>query len=211
MKLLIRKPDANEDRVCAELIYESGPVLIPYLYLEDRPGIIDLISYAIATENHPFSRDNIFVEVYGSAIRGLVIALPVKGMNRNAFHELATVMSRQPHLWGKILSLFRMMYRGRIFSHYPKLGKKELFISNLAVSGGSRRQGVASRLMSQIETNATNRGFREISLYVETDNSNAIAFYQSYGFNEQSRTDFPEHYRRYGLNGIAKMVKTVSG
>jgi ribosomal protein S18 acetylase RimI-like enzyme len=207
----LRPPKPAEARACARLLLMSGPDLLSYLYQETEPGIIDLLESCVRAENHTFSWRNAVIEVCDGVVRGLIVAMPVRDLGRYAFRELASVMAHQPTVLRSIAALFRMLWRVRVASHYPKLEKTEYFVANLAVGTEHRRKGVARRLMEDLERRAAESGFTKLSLYVELDNSEALAFYRSFGFQEGPPHPFPESYRRFGLHGFRKMSKDLGG
>jgi ribosomal protein S18 acetylase RimI-like enzyme len=65
----------------------------------------------------------------------------------------------------------------------PKRGLPErLFMKNMWVDAGYRRQGVATRLLGKVEEYARGLGIEILALEVLCDNDAAIALYQKHGF-----------------------------
>ncbi|WP_040195767.1 ribosomal protein S18-alanine N-acetyltransferase [Candidatus Soleaferrea massiliensis] len=58
----------------------------------------------------------------------------------------------------------------------------EGYITNIAVTNGARRHGVATALMEQMLTYARKSGLRMMSLEVRQSNQVAIDFYRKHGF-----------------------------
>jgi len=61
----------------------------------------------------------------------------------------------------------------------------QIYLSNLAVREGCRRQGVARRLLQTAEKLSLDWGFQELSLHVMTDNTRARQLYQTMGYQLQ--------------------------
>lgn len=59
---------------------------------------------------------------------------------------------------------------------------RQIYLSNLAVREGCRRQGVARRLLQAAEKLSLEWGFQELSLHVMTDNTRARQLYQTMGY-----------------------------
>lgn len=65
-------------------------------------------------------------------------------------------------------------------------------VTNLAVSPGNRRQGVASRLMNAVLAHCGENGIRFLFLEVRESNAAAIALYEGMGFRRIGRR--PRYY-----------------
>jgi len=73
---------------------------------------------------------------------------------------------------------------GNVTVHHHYKGRTGWFISNLAVHPDFRRQGIASRLVSEGIEFAKGKEARRISLEVRAENSTARALYSRLGFTE---------------------------
>lgn len=65
-------------------------------------------------------------------------------------------------------------------------GDRQAYIFLLYVAPEHRRRGIATALMHQAETWASDRGMRQIALQVFGQNQNAVAFYHRLGYQIQS-------------------------
>ncbi|MGB9980071.1 GNAT family N-acetyltransferase [Methanobacterium sp.] len=68
--------------------------------------------------------------------------------------------------------------------------KPFLVIENLIVDQKYRRKGTGKALMNEIEKIATERGCYQILLITHNDRTDAIAFYESLGFNQSTHKGF---------------------
>ena len=73
------------------------------------------------------------------------------------------IACRQPELW-----------------HFNR--PRQVYLSNLAVQAGYRRQGVARQLLKAAEHLSLDWGFRELYLHVMADNNRARLLYQNMGY-----------------------------
>ena len=69
----------------------------------------------------------------------------------------------------------------------PEFNSKSLYISNLAVSHGYRRRGVARHLLLKCEQIAREWGYQSLILHVLEDNHSAKNLYLNSGYQLQSR------------------------
>ena len=61
-------------------------------------------------------------------------------------------------------------------------GRKEMYLCNLGVKAGVRGAGIGSRLLTHQKTIAQERGYRQMSLDVDTRNPDAQRLYERLGF-----------------------------
>lgn len=93
--------------------------------------------------------------------------------------ELAKKLGRDPDLFlvaesnGKVVGVVIGAWDGR-----------RGWIHHLAVAQGHRRQGVATRLMGEVEERLRAKGCLKANLLVFRDNAAARAFYQQLGYSE---------------------------
>jgi ribosomal-protein-alanine N-acetyltransferase len=73
------------------------------------------------------------------------------------------------------------------------------YVVTLDVSQQWRRQGLARRLMAEVETRARAAGATEMALHVYTGNSGAIRFYESIGYR---RAGIAERFYGRGLDAL---------
>ncbi|HEY9887648.1 MAG TPA: GNAT family N-acetyltransferase [Candidatus Obscuribacterales bacterium] len=95
--------------------------------------------------------------------RCLTAIAPVTQNQQNFVVGTVEIAHRQP-------SLFAL--------HRPH----QVYLSNLAVREGCRRQGVARRLLQSAEQLSLEWGFRELYLHVMADNTQARRLYQTMGY-----------------------------
>ena len=68
--------------------------------------------------------------------------------------------------------------------------KPFLVMENLVVDTDLRKQGVGAALMNELERIGKEQGCTQIMFITETDRREAIAFYESLGYNAYSHTGF---------------------
>ena len=73
------------------------------------------------------------------------------------------------------------------------------YIVTLDVTASFRRRGLARTLMQETESRTRASGAQEIALHVFTGNTNAIAFYESLGYE---RLRMAEHFYARGIHAL---------
>jgi ribosomal protein S18 acetylase RimI-like enzyme len=205
----LRKPYNEESDDCVKLLYISGPSLFSYLYIEKEPEIYALFKKFFDKPGTTFSKENIIVEEESGTIRGLILAHPVSHLQQYLLNELKCIGEMKRGLFHFLVTLVKMLIRVKLAIHYPRLENNEFFICNLAVFKEYRRRGIARKLLNRIEEIAIEKGFHNLSLYVETDNHHAKRVYEKFGFQEVKKAVFPKKYNKHGLFGFYKMVKKI--
>ncbi len=81
----------------------------------------------------------------------------------------------------------------------PRLDNKTIYIDNVAVDTGSRRQGIAKKMLSFVEDFARGNGKSILKLWVAAGNKNAYCLYKKFGFTELMRRSswIAEKYMEY--------------
>jgi len=93
----------------------------------------------------------------------------------------------------------------KLQSTIGRIGKDELYISNVAVFPSDRGKGIGSLLIDRAREEAARTGAREVVLDVETDNPDAQRLYERLGFRVKGETPAlvldgrPYSFRRMGL------------
>jgi ribosomal-protein-alanine N-acetyltransferase len=81
-------------------------------------------------------------------------------------------------------------------------------LQRIGVAPGSRRQGIASALLSAVVAHAPTTGADRMLLEVRADNRGALAFYAAHGFVEIDRR--PRYYRD-GTDAVVMRLPVVAG
>jgi ribosomal-protein-alanine N-acetyltransferase len=70
-----------------------------------------------------------------------------------------------------------------------QLEKQTAYVVTLDIAPAFRRQGLARRLMAELEAKASAAGATSVALHVFTGNTGAIQFYESIGYNRAGRAE----------------------
>lgn len=90
---------------------------------------------------------------------------------------------------------------------WPWQGDRHLYISNLAVDQGFRRQGIATTLLQSCEQVAQRWQLSELRLHVMEDNLAARALYRNAGFSQVQAEDSPASW--LGLQARRLLLRKV--
>jgi ribosomal protein S18 acetylase RimI-like enzyme len=201
----IRKPCDNELYDCAELAHISGKELLEFIFAGMHMEIMMLFFTKPRTF---FSRENILVYAEDEKVKGMILGYSVpeeKAMTKKMFGVIKDMLKIT-----RLKGFIKIMGRMSLNRHFPKKDDDEYFISNLAVFADYRRKGIGMSLLRASEEIAVKKGMKKLSLYVESDNTNAKRLYEKYGFIETAETTLPESYQKHGIHGFFKMVKCIN-
>ena len=81
-----------------------------------------------------------------------------------------------------------------LITGYPE--KNDAFIGWFMVDGQLQRQGIGSQIFADVRAAMTGQGYDYLSLYCEKENSEAIAFWQSQGFDAIAKDNAHIHFAR---------------
>lgn len=207
MDCTIRKARVEDLPQCAQALYESGPSLYSYIFVLKHPQILSFLEMLLRNRGL-YSVDHVLVaEVEGKVI-GMCLAY--KG---ERVKQLAKAMANElPRMFKELgmAGMIRMMVRGLGLNKYlPKILEDEYFLSNLAVDSSFQGRSIGRTVMAAYESKAREESCTYCSLFVETDNLKALSFYTSLGYREVFHIDLPQSYRKFGLRGFKKMLKTL--
>lgn len=207
VSVILRKPFDNEIDACARLIYTSGPDLYRYIFASQEPEIYDYFKFLCERTGSLFSKEHIIIEEECDIIRGLILAYPARDMLKisiRMFGSLPGVIRT-----GGFTHFIKIMFRMGLNRYFPRTSNDELFISNIAVFEEYRGKGIGKSLLKKAEDKARENDLKKLSLYVETDNLNAIGFYENFGFTSKKESLLPQSYHKHNLVGFIKMVKEI--
>ncbi len=91
----------------------------------------------------------------------------------------------------------------------PGIDGSTLYIDNVAVENGSRRQGVATAMLSYAEHIALSRKKNKLTLWVVNDNKTAYALYKKMGFYQLAFRSSRIAERYYGYRDWVFMCKDL--
>ena len=86
---------------------------------------------------------------------------------------------------------------------------RTLYIMTLAVLGAYRRLGVATKLLQHLLSYCEGKKFDEIALHVQTNNNEAIEFYERFGFKVIKTV--PSYYKRIEPSDAFLLNKSLKG
>ncbi|UCD08659.1 MAG: GNAT family N-acetyltransferase, partial [Dehalococcoidales bacterium] len=191
----------------ARLIFTSGADLYRYIFATQEPEIYDYIIYLCSRPGSLFSKNNIIIEEENDIIRGLILAYPARDMIKISMQMIKSIPGMFRICGFK--RFMQLMFRMGLNRYFPGIEHDELFISNLAVFEEHRGRGIGSALLQKAEDIARESHLEKLSLYVESDNHNAIRVYENFGFINVKESFLPQKYERYNLFGFYKMVKGI--
>ena len=123
---------------------------------------------------YPYPYPGYIVAEDNSGILG-VMMLKWKGQERPRF-ELEFIKTARKYGW---LRLTRLLFGTTILEPSPKKG--ECLVDRVAVRTDTRGRGIGTRLLENGKELAAQKGFRELILYV-TSNNEAVKLYKRMGF-----------------------------
>ncbi len=91
----------------------------------------------------------------------------------------------------------------------PGIGGSTLYIDNVAVEKGSRRQGVATAMLSYVEHIALSRKKKKLTLWVVNENKTAYMLYKKMGFYQIAFRSSRIAERYYGYRDWVFMRKDL--
>ena len=87
---------------------------------------------------------------------------------------------------------------------------ESLVLDNLVVDEKARRQGIAARLVEEVEARLQHGESKELTLWVDEDNVQARAFYQSAGWLEDGLVGATRYRLDWWKGGVVEECKRVT-
>ena len=207
MSSTIRTPSVQDSKDCAALIYMSGPNLFNFMTCLSQHDLYTFFQHFFDKPNNPYSQNNIWVEESKGEIRGLILCYAIKDtieMSRNMqknFKEFFKQMG--------FCKVIHMMSRMPFNLYLPKMKKDEYFVSTLSVFERFQGRGIGRKLLQHAESLAREKGFKKLSICVETSNPRARRIYDEFGFREEKKVVLSKRFNEHNLFGFVKMVKLI--
>ena len=123
------------------------------------------------------------------SFRNVDLATDVSGIVGLIFSYHAQFNQESPEMQNT-LSADRIQWM-RYFSNNQV--ENSWYINTLGVVEAYRRQGIASHLLDLVAKRALQNSIQSLSLHVYVNNSEAIKFYESYGFVKEKEIDLSAH------------------
>ncbi len=176
-RFAVRRASERDSREIAKLANLAGGDTLSFLLQGLNPWADTLRVYRdmIAAPTGMFSHRNCLVAISRGQIVGTANAFPADLIKS----EIEGV---------------RLTDRDKLLQPRTDLNDPESYLlNNIAVSRAYRRRGVGSCLLAAVIDEARRNSFPSVTLHVWEDNSDALAFYQSFGFREAGRAEISPH------------------
>ena len=176
-RFAIRRATGRESREIAKLANLAGGDTLSFILQGINPMADTMRVYRdmISAPTGMFSHRNCLVAISRGQIVGTANAFPANLIKS----EIEGV---------------RLTDRDKLLQLRTDLNEPESYLlNNIAVSRAYRRRGVGSCLLAAVIDEAHRNAFPSVTLHVWEDNSDALAFYASFGFREAGRAEIPPH------------------
>ncbi len=205
---MIRKANAGDRDDCVDLIYMAMPEILEFVFAGKERQVKRVLKYLFTKLGKKFSAECFWVdESENGAIRGAIGVHPgqmaeqlVEGIKRNSFGILLRL--------GPVRAFKAMRNSSRIEKVSPKAGSGAYHVDILAVSPNHRGQRIGASLMDWAAKLCREAGFEQISLFVVSDNSTAIRFYEKCGYKIIETYD-RKALQRHRIADVHIMTKDV--
>lgn len=194
--MIIYRPATKTDKkIIATLMIKASGGLIEYLLdgLDSDLTSRNLVAFEVARNESPLSYKNCLLAEYDGSVIGMVCCYSVKHLNMELNGKLDAKKS-------KVMAIFNKI-------DYPD----SLYIDTICVSNEFRRKNIGTKLLAGVCKFVTTPTYKNIILYVWSDNRKAIKFYEDLGFCISKRvsstvTNFPiKHDRLLMVCSISKL------
>ncbi len=191
--------------IAARLLYESFPKMATFLIGLGNPDRArEILARLFPIPGHRFSFEYAQVAYHKGHIVGLFIGYPGKLLGK-LDRQLGRLLFRQYRLRGKSA----MLIRAWPLVFIKEAGRDEFLLSNLAVKKRSRRKGIGSGLLVQVEKKATELGLSKVSLLVAIENRDARRLYERCGYKVNAIQLESNKRVPYLGAGYQRMVKVL--
>ena len=190
----------------AELIFMTGERIFKHLFYQDPAKSIDVIEKLFQLEGNEFTYQNAFIAEVNGKAGGLIHFLDLDEkdvQDRVMGKQIVSVIG----LWPTLIRLPRFIQFGKMI---PVIEADMLYIQHLATFDAFRGKGVATDLMTFCEQQAKQRKLSRLALDVVIDNNRAYRVYDYLGFKQTQTIQSPKIKRKYGFQGLYRMVKEIS-
>ena len=175
-KLDVRTRDAEPEDAehFAELLVESGPVLMSYLF---GPGVKNIARRMYPHDRNCFSFEHArFIEADG-VLAGMALAYS-QAQKKDEDRRSGWLIVR----YMKLAALRQMVYLRKSDAILAQITESEYYLSNMATYPELRGLGLGTMLMHTVEEEAAKAGSKRLALDVETDNEEAVKLYRRLGY-----------------------------
>lgn len=163
-----------------------------------RADVLTLLKLKFLVSRHPSAADELKEITDVEWVRGALSEL-LNEAGPFAFPNYAIAVAGGAVLGAVCLNWFDRARRKHLMSHGPapiedqllRLAPHSLLISDMAVFGPYRRDGIATRLLSFAEEKARGFSTRRMALMVDSDNAPALDLYMKFGFKRRAARPKP--------------------
>lgn len=163
----------------ARMAHSAAPEIFDYLYNMDGKRALDFIAYEYRSGRGM------------CGYRHMTLAIKEDGevVGTGSFYNLTGYARMSLGTAANILAFYGPLAGLRVIArtlHAPSAlrtpGLKEMYLCNLGVKAGIRGAGIGSRLLTHQAGVAREKGYRQMSLDVDTQNPHAQRLYERLGF-----------------------------
>jgi len=209
-RIVIRPAKPLDAPTVSRLMYYSDPKLALYLFAEPEGVVVRVLHDLFQVPNHVFSYTQAFVAEYNGKVVGSIFGFCGRRRKSLGFAMIYKIGFR----WFKIVRFRRVPHMIRALIDFGRVylpvSDEDYYLYFLAVMPRFRGQGIGRQLMKFAEFQARSRGLRRIVLDVEIDNKRARHLYERLGYRVSEVVTDLEFYRRSGIKGAIRMVKTIN-
>lgn len=176
-RFAIRRATARDSRAIAKLASLAGGDVLSFILrgINSRADTLRVYRDMITAPTGMFSYRNCVVAVSRGQIVGIANAFPA-----------ALIKSETEGV--------RLTDRDKLLQPRTDLNDPQSYLlNNIAASQAYRRRGVGSCLLGAVIDEARRNAFPSVTLHVWEDNTDALAFYERFGFREAGRAEISPH------------------
>lgn len=172
--MVVRKGTLKDKNHFSELVLLAAP-FFSKLFREERA--VELLQYLYVHDNNLFSLSHCLFAQDGDDILGLVVGYD---WQTKQGEQLSTSYLMIKHLGLQFFKALPALLK--LDAQVSRISREDYYIAFLAVYQQVQTRGVGTALMKRAEEDAVSCGARFICLDVETENENAVRFYQKRGY-----------------------------
>lgn len=176
--ITFRQAAPEDAKAASRLMFETFPQKATFIIgLGDELRAKRILERLFKIPRHRLSYSTTQLVIHQGQIIGLFTSFPGFRLSK-LDRRLDFLILRQYALRGKIA----VFLRGWPLFFIKEAGRKEYFVSNIAVKKRQRGRGIGEITLSEIEALARGSGFKKISLMVAIENQAAKRLYERNGF-----------------------------
>lgn len=199
---LAKETDAN---FAGRTLFDSFPRKATFILgLGDVKRAKGTIAKLFPLPEHRLSVTHAHIAMVQGRSVGIIIAFPGAEIGKLNW-KFYRLMLSQYGFRGKIA----LIKRGFPLVFFKETARDEYFLSNIVVKGKMRGLGLGSKMLTFVEEQARQAGYKKVSLRVAIDNLDAKRFYQRHHYQTKA-IDLESNQRVAALGpGYQSMVKEL--